>query len=380
MSFFRKIFGDPSEKYLKKIQPIVAKINSFEKEFEKFSNNQLKEKTEELKKILKKKDDLDDILPEAFSLVREAAKRTLKQRHFDVQLMGGIAMHQGEIVEMKTGEGKTLVATLPLYLNAIAEKGCHLVTVNDYLARRDTVWMGQIYNFLGLSVGCLNNEQSFLYDPKYKKLDEEKDEIRDELGSFKVVEDFLRPVSKKEAYAADITYGTNNEFGFDYLRDNMVFEIKEKMQRGFNFVIIDEVDSILIDESRTPLIISSPAEAASEKYYKFAEMVKDLKEEEDYEVDEKMRAAILTDKGQERIIEKLGGYNPWAEGDIVTTHHIDNALRVKDGPHGLFLKDKNYVVKEGKVIIVDEFTGRLMPGRRWSDGIHQAVEAKTTRI
>lgn len=376
MSFLKKIFGDPNEKYLKKIKPIVDEINSFEKKFEKFSNGKLKEKTGEFKKKLKEGNSLDDILPDTFALVREAAKRTLEQRHFDVQLMGGIAMHQGNIVEMKTGEGKTLVATLPLYLNALKEKGCHLVTVNDYLARRDTVWMGQIYNLLGLSVGCLNNEQSFLYDPEYKKSDEEKDKVRDELGSFKVVEDFLRPVSKKEAYGADITYGTNNEFGFDYLRDNMVFDIKEKVQRGFNFAIIDEVDSILIDESRTPLIISSPAEAASEKYYKFAEIVKDLKEEEDYEVDEKMRAAILTHKGQEKIIEKLGGYNPWAEGDIVTTHHIDNALKVKDGPHGLFLKDKNYVVKEGKVIIVDEFTGRLMPGRRWSDGIHQAVEAK----
>lgn len=376
MSFLKKIFGGANESYLKKIQPLVQKINDLEGDFEKIPDEKLKAKTSEIKNRIEKGENLDDILPFAFALVREASKRTLGQRHFDVQLMGGIAMHQGKIVEMKTGEGKTLVATLPLYLNALSGKGCHLITVNDYLARRDAVWMGQIYHLLGLSVGCLNNEQSFLYDPSYKKENENEDKTRDELGSFKVVEDFLRPVSKKEAYGADITYGTNNEYGFDYLRDNMVFDIEDKVQRGFNYAIIDEVDSILIDEARTPLIISSPAEKASEKYYKFAEMVRDLNDGQDYEVDEKMKVSILSEKGQKKIIERLNGYNPWAEGDIVTTHHIENALKVKDGSHGLFLKDRDYVVKEGKIVIVDEFTGRLMPGRRWSDGIHQAVEAK----
>jgi preprotein translocase subunit SecA len=246
-----------------------------------------------------------------------------------------------------------------------------LVTVNDYLARRDTVWMGQIYNLLGLSVGCLNNEQSFLYDPEYKKPEEEKDKIRDELGSFKVVEDFLRSVSKKEAYAADITYGTNNEFGFDYLRDNMVFDITEKVQRGFNFAIVDEVDSILIDEARTPLIISSPAGEATEKYYQFAELVRPLKEEKDYVVDEKMRVATFTEEGQHKMVEKIGN-DPWEEGDIITTHQLVSALQAKT----LFLKDRDYVVKDEEIIIVDEFTGRLLPGRRFSGGLHQAIEAK----
>ncbi len=371
MSFLKKIFGDSNEKYLKRIQPIVDEINELEKDFEKISIERLREKTNEFKERLKKGETLDDILPEAFALVREVSKRTLGQRHFDVQLMGGIALHQGKVVEMKTGEGKTLVATLPLYLNALEGKGCHLVTVNDYLARRDTVWMGQIYHLLGLSIGCLNNQQSFLYDPDYKKAKEEEDKIRDELGSFRVVEDFLRQCSKKEAYASDITYGTNNEFGFDYLRDNMVFDIKEKVQRGFNFAIVDEVDSILIDEARTPLIISAPAGDAEEKYYYFAELVKPLKEEKDYIVDEKMRVATFTEEGQHKIVEKLGK-DPWQEGDIIITHQLVSALQAMT----LFLRDRDYVVKDGEVIIVDEFTGRLLPGRRFSGGLHQAIEAK----
>jgi len=371
MPFLKKIFGDSNQKYLKKLQPLVDKINSFENELEKIPDSALKAKTKNFKERLKKGETLDDILPEAFALVREAAKRTLNQRHFDVQLLGGIALHQGKIVEMKTGEGKTLAATLPLYLNALEGKGAHLVTVNDYLARRDTVWMGQIYHFLGLSVGCLNNEQSFLYDPEYKKPEEEKEKIRDELGGFKVVEDFLRPCSKKEAYSADITYGTNNEFGFDYLRDNMVFDIEEKVQRGFNFAIVDEADSILIDEARTPLIISAPSGETTDKYYKFAEIVKNLLPEEDYTVDEKMRVAIFTEEGQKKIIQKLGK-DPWAEGDIITTHQLNAALQAKT----LYLKDRDYIVKDGEVIIVDEFTGRLLPGRRFSGGLHQAIEAK----
>ena len=370
MSFLTKIFGDSNESYFRKIKPIIAKINSLEPYFEKFSDIQIKEKTNEFKERLKKGETLDDILPEAFALVREAAKRTLRQRHFDVQLMGGIVLHQGKIAEMKTGEGKTLAATLPLYLNALEEKGVHLITVNDYLARRDMVWMGQIYDFLGLTVGCLNHEQSFLYDSSYRA-NKEDDEIRDELGSFKVVEDFLKPVSRKEAYSADITYGTNNEFGFDYLRDNMAYNLNEQVQRGHNFVIIDEIDSVLIDEARTPLIISGQGEGSTEKYYQFAKLMVKLEEGEDYEVDEKMKAVTFTEKGQNKIVNLLKN-DPWGENDITTTHQLESALKAK----ALFKKDRDYVVREGKVIIVDEFTGRLMPGRRWSGGLHQAIEAK----
>lgn len=371
MSILDKIFGETNEKYLKKIKPIVEKINSLERSFEKFSDEKLREKSFELKERVKRGESLDEILPEAYALVREAAKRTLGQRHFDVQVMGAIALHQGKVVEMKTGEGKTLTATMPLYLNALEGKGCHLVTVNDYLARRDTVWMGQIYYFLGLSVGCLNHEQSFLYDPEYKKPPEEKERLRDELGSFYVVEDFLRPCSRKEAYLADITYGTNNEFGFDYLRDNMVYDPSEIVQRGFHYAIIDEVDSILIDEARTPLIISAPGREKEELYYFFAQLAEKLKREEDYKVDEKERTLEWTEKGQERVISFLKK-DPWGEGDFKTIHRLENAIRAKE----FFLLDRDYVVKNGEIIIVDEFTGRLMPGRRWSAGIHQAVEAK----
>ena len=254
MSILSKIFGDPNEKFIKGLQPIVEKINSFEPEFEKFSAEQLKEKTKEFKERLAKGRDFGELLPEAFALVREAAKRTLNQRHFDVQMIGGIVLHQGKIAEMKTGEGKTLSATLPAYLNALLGHGVHIVTVNDYLAKRDMVWMGQIYDALGLSTGCIVNESGYVYDANYKN--EEKDQERDVMGNFKVVQNYLKPVSRKEAYAADITYGTNNEFGFDYLRDNMVYEKNQEVQRGFNFVIVDEVDSILIDEARVPLIIS----------------------------------------------------------------------------------------------------------------------------
>ncbi len=372
MSILTKIFGDPNEKYLKKIQPIVEKINSLEPRFEKLSDEKLREKTEEFKQRLKKGETLDDILPEAFALVREAAKRTLGQRHFDVQLMGGIVLHQGKIAEMKTGEGKTLAATLPLYLNALEGKGCHLVTVNDYLARRDTVWMGQIYHFLGLRVGCLNHEQSFLYDPEYKKPSEEKDKIRDELGSFQVVEDFLKPCSRKEAYLADITYGTNNEFGFDYLRDNMVYDLNEIVQRGHHYAIIDEIDSILIDEARTPLIISAPDTQSSQWYQEFAKIVPQLKEEEDYEIDKKTKTVTLTEAGINKVERILGVENIYAEKGMRYLHYLEQSLRA----HTLFKRDRDYIVKDGQVIIVDEFTGRLMPGRRWSGGLHQAIEAK----
>ncbi len=385
MSILTKVFGDANEKYLKKLQPMVERINSLEPEFEKFSNEKLKEKTSEFKErlqpthrplahppALKKNETLDDLLPEAFALVREAAKRTLSQRHFDVQLIGGIALHQGEIVEMKTGEGKTLAATLSLYLNALEGKGCHLVTINDYLARRDTVWMGQIYHLLGLSIGCLNHEQSFLYDPEYKKPPEGKEKMRDELGGFYVVEDFLRPVSRKEAYSADITYGTNNEFGFDYLKDNMVYDLSQKSQRGFNYAIIDEVDSILIDEARTPLIISAPDMESSKWYIEFAKIIPKLDSKSDCQIDEKMRAVTLTEAGINKIEKILGMGNIYEARGIKYLHHLEQALRA----HVLFKKDKDYVVKDGAVIIVDEFTGRLMPGRRWSGGLHQAIEAK----
>jgi len=372
MGILNKILGDANEKYLKK----VDKINSLEKEFEGFSNERLKEKTGEFKERLNPPagggETLNDILPEAFALVRESAKRTLHQRHFDVQLIGGLVLHQGKIAEMKTGEGKTLAATLPLYLNALEEKGCHLVTVNDYLARRDTVWMGQIYHALGLTVGCLNHEQSFLYDPDYKKPPEGKEKMRDELGSFYVVEDFLRPCQRLEAYLADITYGTNNEFGFDYLRDNMVYDLSQKSQRGFHYAIIDEVDSILIDEARTPLIISAPDTESSKWYQEFARIIPRLDPKTDYEIDEKMRAVTLTENGINKIEKILGMGNIYEERGIKYLHHLEQSLKAET----LFKRDRDYVVKDGQVIIVDEFTGRLMPGRRWSGGLHQAIEAK----
>lgn len=372
MSILNKIFGDANEKYLKKLQSLIDKINSFEPTLESFSNEKLKEKTREFKERFKKGETLNDVLPEAFALVREAAKRTLGQRHFDCQLIGGIVLDQGKIAEMKTGEGKTLAATLPLYLNALEGKGCHLITVNDYLARRDMVWMGQIYHLLGLSVGCLNHDQSFLYDPDYKKPGEEKDKTRDELGSFRVVEDFLRPVSRKEAYLADITYGTNNEFGFDYLRDNMAYDLANQSQRGFNYAIVDEVDSILIDEARTPLIISAPDIESSKWYQEFARIIPKLKSEADYQLDEKMKAVTLTEEGINKIEKILGMGNIYEERGIKYLHHLEQALRAE----ALFKRDKDYVVKDGQILIVDEFTGRLMPGRRWSGGLHQAIEAK----
>ena len=369
MSIFNKIFGDPNEKYIKSLGPIVEKINSFEPELEKFSAEQLKEKTKDFKNRITNGESLDSILPEAFALVREASRRTLNQRHFDSQLIGGIVLHQGKIAEMKTGEGKTLAATLPAYLNALEGKGVHIVTVNDYLAKRDMVWMGQIYNALGLSTGCIVNESGFVYDSLYKS--EELDKERDLMGSFKVIENYLRPAQRKEAYSADITYGTNNEFGFDYLRDNMAYDLQQQVQRGYNFAIVDEVDSILIDEARVPLIISGAGEEATEKYYQFAKIIAPLRKEEDYALDEKMKTATFTEEGQNKVVKRLS-QDPWQENDIAVTHQLESALRAKV----LFLKDRDYVVKGSEIIIIDEFTGRLMPGRRWSAGLHQAVEAK----
>jgi preprotein translocase subunit SecA len=370
MSFLTKIFGDPNEKYIKSLQPIVERINSLDLEFQKLSAGEIKEKTLRLRSGLVSGKTLDEILPEAFALVREAGKRTLNQRHFDSQLIGGIVLHQGKIAEMRTGEGKTLSATLPAYLNALSGKGVHIVTVNEYLAKRDMIWMGQIYNALGLTVGCITNSGGFVYDENYKNEDI-ADKKRDALGGFLVVEDFLKPVSKKEAYNADITYGTNNEFGFDYLRDNMVFDLAQKAQREHNFAIVDEVDSILIDEARVPLIISGEAEPATEKYSLFAKIVSNLEKEIDYVLDEKLKTVTFTEEGQNKVVNKLG-QDPWQDNDITATHQLESALRAK----ALFTKDRDYVVKDGEIMIIDEFTGRILPGRRWSAGLHQAVEAK----
>jgi len=345
MSFLNKIFGDANEKYVKSIQPIIDEINKLEKEFERFSDEQCKAKSKELKDRAKKGENSDDLLVEAFALVRETGKRTLKQRHFDVQLIGGLVLHQGKIAEMRTGEGKTLTATLPLYLNALSGQGCHLVTVNDYLARRDAVWMGQIFSFLGQSVGCINHEQSFLYDPDFKKPTQTEEETRDILGGFHVVQDFLRPCSRREAYAADITYGTNNEFGFDYLRDNMVYDLESQAQRGFNYAIVDEVDSILIDEARTPLIISAPDTESSKWYQEFSRIIPKLDSKTDYELDEKMRSVTLTEAGVNRIEEIMGMGNIYEERGIKYLHHLEQALKAEV----LFKKDRDYVVKDGHV-------------------------------
>ncbi|MDP3902158.1 MAG: preprotein translocase subunit SecA, partial [bacterium] len=384
MSFVSKIIGDPNKRFLKKLEPVVISVNELEESLSKLSQEELKAKTQKLKTAIASGKSLDDVLPEAFALVREASKRTLGQRHFDVQLMGGIVLHQGKIAEMRTGEGKTLVATLPAYLNALEGKGVHVVTVNDYLSRRDAVWMGQIYNALGLTVGCINHDSSYLYDPMHSetqndklklKSDSDNDELdkkRDELGSFKVIHEFLRPCDRKEAYAADITYGTNNEFGFDYLRDNIAYDIGSIAQREYHYAIVDEIDSILIDEARTPLIISAPGSETSDFYGTFSKIAEKLEKDKDFMVDEKMRAISLTDQGIDKVEKILGVSNIYTEKGIKYVHHLETAIRAK----ALFRKDKEYVVKDDQVIIVDEFTGRLMPGRRWSEGLHQAVEAK----
>ncbi len=335
-----KIVGTKNERELKKLKPIVERINSLEKEMEKLPDDKFPQKTQEFKERIEKGESLDHLLPEAFALVREASKRVLGMRHFDVQLMGGIVLHQGKIAEMKTGEGKTLVATLPAYLNALTGKGVHIVTVNDYLAKRDAQWMGPLYRFLGLTVGYL---QSGMEDPE-----------------------------RKRVYACDIVYGTNSEFGFDYLRDNMKYSLDEMVQRGHYYAIIDEVDSILIDEARTPLIISGPATESTEIYYYIDEIVRKLKKDEDFTIDEKAKNVMLTEKGIEKCEKLLGIKNLYEPRYVRLVHLIHQALRA----HHLFKRDVDYVVKDGKVIIVDEFTGRLMPGRRWSDGLHQAIEAK----
>jgi len=372
MTFLKSLFGSPEEKLLKSWSPVVDRVNALESSWEKLSPEELRAKTDEFKRRLNvtagKGETLDDILPEAFATVREAAKRTLGQRHFDVQLLGAIALLKGGIAFMKTGEGKTLVATLPAYLVALAGKGVHVVTVNDHLSRRDAVWMGEIYSYLGLSVGVLNHSESFIYDESHM----EKDQERDELGSFHVVHEFLRPVGKKEAYLADITYGTNNEFGFDYLRDNLLYNQEALCQRGFHYAIVDEIDSILIDEARTPLIISGNTGAAGELYTKFAKIAQGLTAGQDFTVDEKLHSISMTDDGINKAEKALGIENIYTEGGVKYVHHLETAVRAK----ALYHKDKEYVVKDNEVVIVDAFTGRLQPGRRWSEGLHQAIEAK----
>ncbi len=351
-----KVIGTKNERELKKLWPIVHKINELEPEVSSLSDEQLAKKTEEFKKRLQDGESLDDLLIEAFAVVREVAKRTLNMRHFDVQLLGGIVLHQGKIAEMKTGEGKTLVAVLPIYLNALTGRGVHLVTVNDYLAKRDALWMGPIYLFLGLSVGVIQHDASFLVEW------EDKETFRTKLV----------PCSRREAYLADVTYGQNNEFGFDYLRDNMAWDIEECVQRELYYAIVDEVDSILIDEARTPLIISGPAEESTELYYTANRVVQGLKKDVHYEVDEESKTVMLTEEGIAELERRLGIKNLYDPIHIDLLHKIEQALRA----HVLFKRDVDYVVKDGEVVIVDEFTGRLMPGRRWSDGLHQAIEAK----
>lgn len=363
------IFGGGSSKFLGSAKEVVSKINTLEAEIVSLKDEDFPIKTASFKERLQKGETIDDLLPEAFALVREAAKRNLNERHYDVQLIGGYALHKGKIAEMKTGEGKTLVATLPLYLNALVGKGVHLVTVNDYLARRDAVLMGQVYNFLGLSVGVINGTNvSYMYDPKHT----EEDAERDRVGEFRVLYDFLKPCSRKESYAADITYGTNHEFGFDYLRDNLATSKEGLVQREHFYAIVDEVDSILIDEARTPLIISSASSDSENFYTKFSQIARQLTKEVDYTVDEKLRAISMTDEGITKAENMLGIDNIYTEKGIKYVHHLETAVKAQ----AIFEKDKDYVIQEGEVVIVDPFTGRLQPGRRWSEGIHQAIEAK----
>ena len=358
MSVLTRIF-DSNEGELRRLRKVAERVNALEDSTKALSHDDLRRRTEVFRERFAKGDTLDDLLPEAFAAVREAARRTLDQRHFDVQLLGGMALHKGHIAEMKTGEGKTLVASLALYLNALAGKGAHLVTTNDYLAKTGAGWMAPIYHALGMTVAYIAHEKSAVYDPSV------------ELEAVDWRHKHWRDVTRRDAYLADITYGQNSEFGFDYLRDNMVDDLANLVQRELYYAIVDEADSILIDEARTPLIISSPAEDASETYYRYAAVAAKLREGVDYAIEEKMKAVSLTEEGISRAENLLGLRNMY-EGDVTAVHYLDNAVKAK----ALYLKDREYVVKDGEVVIVDEFTGRLMPGRRWSDGLHQAVEAK----
>ncbi len=356
--FITKIIGSKNDREIKKLLSSIEKINALEPSISSLNDTELKAKTAEFRTRIEGGEGLDEILPEAFAVVRETSIRTLGMRHFDVQLIGGIALHQGKISEMKTGEGKTLVATLAVYLNAIDGKGVNVITVNDYLAKRDAQWMAPVYDFLGLSLGIIQHDSSVIYDTSFHSEDSRMKH--------------LRPVERKEAYNADITYGTNNEFGFDYLRDNMKYHIDDYAQRELNFAIVDEVDSILIDEARTPLIISGPSEESTDKYYKINKIIPNLKIEADYTIDEKARSAILTEEGNVKVEKLLGAGNLYDPANVELVHHVNQGLRA----HAMFKRDVDYIIKDNEVIIVDEFTGRLMPGRRWSDGLHQAIEAK----
>ena len=389
MDFLLKIFGDPNKKVVDSIRPIVEHIRSFREKYAVLSDAELRALTDEFRGEIRSCGEdyesidrkLDEILPRAFAVIREAAHRSIGARrktndketgeeipymaHFDVQLIGGVVLHRGQIAEMRTGEGKTLVATAPLYLNALAGKGAHLVTVNDYLSRIGAGWNGPLYHFLGMTTGVIVHDKAYVYDPEYLDDSQYDERLRS-----------LRPCARRDAYQCDILYGTNNEFGFDYLRDNMVASLPQMVQRELYFAIVDEVDSILIDEARTPLIISAPAEESNDKYYKFAELVGRLVENEDYNVDEKMKAATLTEEGISKLEKWLGVENIYTAGGVRDVHHVEQALKA----YVLFKKDRDYVVTDGEVIIVDEFTGRLMHGRRYSEGLHQAIEAKEGAI
>ncbi len=361
MGFLEKLFGS-NERVVDKLRPTVEKINTFESSLQGLSDEALRGKTEEFKKRLTEGETFEDLLPEAYAVVREAAHRVINERHYDVQMLGGIVLHQGKISEMKTGEGKTLTSTLPIYLNALSGKGVHVVTVNDYLAKRDCNWMGRVYEFLGLTTACIVG-QGVSY--RFSTVVPDQDEVSVEMEN-------LQPVTRREAYRADITYGTNNEFGFDYLRDNMVSNLEDMVQRELNFAIVDEVDSILIDEARTPLIISAPDTESTKLYEQFAKIVPRLQPEKDYVVDEKMKVATLTDDGITHVEQLLGMGDIYASGNVQYVHHLEQSLKAEI----IFKLDRDYVVKDGQVIIVDDFTGRLMPGRRYSEGLHQAIEAK----
>ncbi len=388
MSFIGKIFGDANERYVKSLHPEIEKINVAEKKFAALSSEELKSSTEEFRRRLREGEVLDDVLPDAFAAVREAARRTLSQRPFDVQLLGGIVLHRGAVAEMATGEGKTLAAVAPSYLNALSGNSVHIVTVNEYLARRDTVWMGQIYHALGMKVSCLVPNSAFIYDPLYTRINADSsaqiradenlresallDRERDTTGGFLVQQEFLKPISRREAYKTDIVYGTNHEFGFDYLRDNLAYRIEDQVQGERNFAIIDEVDSILIDEARTPLIISAPDTGSSEFYKVFARIAEKLSKDGDYTVDEKFRTVSITQDGIEKVEKLIGVKNLYAPENLRLVHFLEESLKAK----AIFRRDKDYVVKNGEVIIIDEFTGRMLHGRRYSGGLHQAIEAK----
>lgn len=373
---FNKLVGDSNEKALKEIQPLVDEINELEPEFETLSDDDLRGVTDDLRSRYKSGESLDDLLPEAFAAVREASRRTIGMRHFDVQMIGGIVLHQGKISEMRTGEGKTLVATLPTYLNAITGEGAHVITVNDYLAKRDAGWMGNVHHFLGLTIGCLQNDSSWVFNPDAplaaeSGLESDEDEA-DAAPPVRLPEDNFQTATKQEAYACDITYGTNNEFGFDYLRDNMVEDADRRVQRGRVYAIVDEVDNILIDEARTPLIISGPAREQGQEYRKFASLAKRLTPDTHFEIEEKRKSIMLTDEGIAAIEKELKVENLYAPENDVLSHFTENAIRAEF----VYAKDREYVVQGQEVVLVDEFTGRLMTGRRFSDGLHQALEAK----